>query len=136
MQSDRWLRVRNDHCPHRTFCHPAIMKALILVGGYGTRLRPLTLTVPKPIVDFANKPMIIHQIEVRILLAHRHGTDSAAAPRMPVRLFDANSDGRERLQALKNAGVTEVVLAINYQPQVRLPGSPRRHSLPVHAANY
>jgi hypothetical protein len=33
---------------------------------YGTRLRPLTLTVPKPIVDFANKPMIIHQIEVRV----------------------------------------------------------------------
>eukprot|EP00244_Chara_vulgaris_P013167 TRINITY_DN7345_c1_g1_i1.p1 TRINITY_DN7345_c1_g1~~TRINITY_DN7345_c1_g1_i1.p1 ORF type:complete len:362 (-),score=88.58 TRINITY_DN7345_c1_g1_i1:865-1950(-) len=59
------------------------MKALILVGGFGTRLRPLTLSVPKPLVDFANKPMILHQIE-----------------------------------ALKAVGVTEVVLAINYQPEV------------------
>lgn len=39
------------------------MKALILVGGFGTRLRPLTLSVPKPLVDFANKPMILHQVE-------------------------------------------------------------------------
>ena len=39
------------------------MKALILVGGYGTRLRPLTLTKPKPLVEFCNKPMVLHQIE-------------------------------------------------------------------------
>ena len=37
-----------------------IMKALILIGGYGTRLRPLTLTVPKPIVDFGDKPILCH----------------------------------------------------------------------------
>jgi len=42
------------------------MKALILVGGFGTRLRPLTLTVPKPIVEFCNKAMIIHQVEALV----------------------------------------------------------------------
>jgi len=42
------------------------MKALILVGGFGTRLRPLTLSKPKPLVEFANKPMLLHQIEALV----------------------------------------------------------------------
>ena len=42
------------------------MKALILVGGYGTRLRPLTLTLPKPLVPFANIPMVMHQVEALV----------------------------------------------------------------------
>jgi mannose-1-phosphate guanylyltransferase len=39
------------------------LKALLLVGGFGTRFRPLTLTKPKPLVEFINKPIMCHQIE-------------------------------------------------------------------------
>lgn len=48
------------------------MKALILVGGYGTRLRPLTLSYPKPLVEFCNKPMILHQIEALVEVGVKH----------------------------------------------------------------
>ena len=47
-------------------------KALILVGGYGTRLRPLTLSRPKPLVEFANKPMVMHQIEALVAAGVKH----------------------------------------------------------------
>ncbi|EQC34519.1 mannose-1-phosphate guanylyltransferase [Saprolegnia diclina VS20] len=39
------------------------MKGLILIGGFGTRLRPLTLSTPTPLVDFCNKSLVRHQIE-------------------------------------------------------------------------
>jgi mannose-1-phosphate guanylyltransferase len=62
-----------------------MLKALILVGGYGTRLRPLTFTKPKPLVEFCNKSILVHQIE-----------------------------------ALVKVGVHEIILAINYQPEVMM----------------
>lgn len=67
--------MRNSH-------ENGAMRALILVGGYGTRLRPLTLSRPKPLVEFANKPILLHQIE-----------------------------------ALKAAGVSEVILAVSYRAE-------------------
>lgn len=61
------------------------MKALILVGGFGTRLRPLTFSCPKSIVEFANQPLVTHQIK-----------------------------------ALAEVGVTDIILAIGFQPKAML----------------
>jgi mannose-1-phosphate guanylyltransferase len=47
------------------------MQAVILVGGEGTRLRPLTSTVPKPVVPLVDRPFVAYMLE---WLA-RHGVD-------------------------------------------------------------
>jgi mannose-1-phosphate guanylyltransferase len=47
------------------------MQALILAGGEGTRLRPLTETVPKPVLPLAGKPFIAYMFE----WLERHGVD-------------------------------------------------------------
>ena len=47
------------------------MKAMILAGGKGTRVRPLTDTVPKPMIPIVNKPLM----EFLIDLLRQHGFD-------------------------------------------------------------
>ncbi|HTY10142.1 MAG TPA: sugar phosphate nucleotidyltransferase [Bacteroidota bacterium] len=45
------------------------MKAVIMSGGFGTRLRPLTCNIPKPMVPMMNKPMMEHIVS----LLKKHG---------------------------------------------------------------
>ena len=40
------------------------MKAIILVGGFGTRLRPLTLNKPKPLLPVLNQPFLSYQLSL------------------------------------------------------------------------
>jgi mannose-1-phosphate guanylyltransferase/phosphomannomutase len=39
-------------------------KAVIMAGGFGTRLRPLTMTIPKPMVPILNIPMVEHIVNL------------------------------------------------------------------------
>ena len=57
------------------------MQALILAGGKGTRLRPLTVYTPKPIVPILNRPLLEYQIDI-----------------------------------LARAGISDITLSLNYQP--------------------
>lgn len=58
-----------------------ITSAIILAGGKGTRLRPLTVYTPKPIVPFVNRPFLSYQLDI-----------------------------------LSRAGIRDVTLSLNYQP--------------------
>jgi mannose-1-phosphate guanylyltransferase len=47
------------------------MQALVLAGGEGTRLRPLTLTTPKPVMPLAGQPFLTFMLD----WVRRHGVD-------------------------------------------------------------
>lgn len=59
------------------------MRAVVLVGGFGTRLRPLTEVIPKSLLPVGQRPIIEHVVG-----------------------------------ALREGGVTEVVLALGFRPDV------------------
>ncbi len=51
------------------------MKAVIMAGGFGTRLRPLTANIPKPMVPIAGKPVM----EYIVTLLKRSGIEEITA---------------------------------------------------------
>lgn len=68
------------------------MKALILAAGEGTRLRPLTLDRPKPMLPIGGRPLLEHLVE----LARRHGAREIAINLhyQPAAIVDHFGDGR------------------------------------------
>lgn len=72
------------------------MKALILAGGFATRLQPLTKTIPKALLPIGNIPFLAHQIGLLV----RHGvTDVTLLTGYLAEDFDRFSSSAARLGA-------------------------------------
>ncbi len=69
------------------------MKAIIMAGGEGSRLRPLTCDCPKPMVPLMGKPVMSYALE----LLRRHGIYDVAATLqyLPDQVKDYFSDGAQ-----------------------------------------
>ncbi|MGB6443142.1 MAG: NDP-sugar synthase, partial [Thermoplasmata archaeon] len=91
------------------------MKALVLIGGFGTRLRPVTYAVPKQLIPLAGKPMLYHVLDLlpddveEVVLATGYKADvidayvRAHPLRWPVRtVFEAQPLGTAG--GMRNAG--------------------------------
>lgn len=73
------------------------MQAVVLAGGSGTRLHPLTMSTPKPMLPLFSKPVIEHSIE----LLRQHGADeviialSSASQEIAEHLGDGSAWGMD-----------------------------------------
>ena len=70
-----------DNAHERWPC-PRLMDVVVLAGGFGTRLRPWTLHMPKPLVPILDRAMIQHVVDVlpedlvdRVLIAAGYGVE-------------------------------------------------------------
>ncbi len=83
------------------------MKGLLLIGGFGTRLRPLTLSCSKPCIEFCNKQVLLYQIEA----LHRVGVVRIvlAVGKVPQDLADNVQEWRERYSI-------DIVFSIEHEP--------------------
>jgi len=68
------------------------MKAVILAGGEGTRLRPLTLATPKPVVPVVDRPFLRHQLDLLSTVGVTDVVFSVAY--RPERIEEVFGDGR------------------------------------------
>ena len=64
------------------------MKAVVMAGGEGSRLRPLTLRRPKPMVPVVDRPVISHILELQTL---KDDNDDFVLPEEMVRRLIADN---------------------------------------------
>lgn len=108
-QSKRFSLQRSAFRVPRSVLH--LMQVAILAGGLGTRLKPLTETIPKPMVAINGKPFLEYQLEWlhrcgfrRILLLTGYLSDAIKDHFQDGRRFDLSIDYSVEATPLGTAG--------------------------------
>jgi NDP-sugar pyrophosphorylase family protein len=82
------------------------MKAMLLAAGYGTRLRPLTQTTPKPLLPIGDHPILVWNL----LLLKRHGIRDA--------IINLHHLGDQIVAALGDGSRFGMRLAYSHEPRI------------------
>ena len=82
------------------------MKAMILAAGYGTRLRPLTARLPKPLLPIGGRPLL----EWNLLLLKKHGITDA--------LINLHHLGDQIVEAFGDGSRYGMRLAYSHEPVI------------------
>jgi mannose-1-phosphate guanylyltransferase/phosphomannomutase len=75
------------------------LKAIVMAGGFGNRLRPFTLNCPKPMLPLINQPVLAHILD--LLKRHHFFEVIIATHYLPEQIQDYFGDGRHRGMTLR-----------------------------------
>ncbi len=94
------------------------MKAMLLAAGLGTRLRPLTETLPKPLLPVAGRPIL----EWNLLLLKRHGITEV--------IINLHHLGEQIVRALGDGAHLGLRLAYSHEPTLQGTGGGIKQAAP------
>jgi len=94
------------------------MKAMVLAAGLGTRLRPLTETLPKPLLPVAGRPIL----EWNLLLLKRHGITEV--------IINLHHLGEQIVRALGDGARLGLRLAYSHEPTLQGTGGGIKQAAP------
>src|SRR5438552_8545786 len=94
------------------------MKAMVLAAGLGTRLRPLTDTLPKPLLPVAGRPLL----EWNLLILKRHGITEV--------IINLHHLGEQIVRALRDGARLGLRLAYSHEPTLQGTGGGIKQATP------
>lgn len=96
---------------------------VLIVGGEGTRMYPLTLNCPKPLIDMCNYPIIKRISEIFIVQGCRKFIFASKGYENNVRIKEVMGLGRDLVKRMQSRNIEISDLEFNYTPKYDDKGS-------------